>query len=434
MAGSPPRAALVTLGCPMNQVDSERIMSGLVSRGFEIVPDEKAEIIVVNTCGFIGSAREESIETILSLAELKRSGSLKSLVVAGCLAERYRNELELELTEADAIAGLAERDRIPDLCLELIGRARTSGSAYTRVVTGPLHTAYLKIAEGCDNRCTYCTIPSIRGPYRSIPWDDIIRDAEELVTTGARELVLIGQDTTRYGSDLGGKTLAGLIRRLSEIEGVSWLRLLYTHPRHMTDELIDTVNEIPQVVPYIDMPVQHIADPILSRMGRHTTSKQIHTLIDTIRSRIGGVVLRTSLIVGFPGESVSDFDKLIDFIRDVCFERLGVFAYSPEEGTPAASMDRQVPAGEAASRCEALMEVQAGIACEFHTSLIGREFDIIIDEHNTAAGKVIGRSYMDAPEIDGNITAYGSVEEGEAFCRVRITAAETYDLRGVVVK
>jgi len=418
----------------MNQVDSERIMGGLVSRGFEIVPDEEAEIIVVNTCGFIESAREESIETILLLAELKRTGSLKSLVVAGCLAERCRDELEQELTEADAIVGLADRDRIPDLCLDLIGRSRVTGAAYTRVVTGPPHTAYLKIAEGCDNRCSYCTIPAIRGPYRSISEDDILRDAEELISLGARELVLIGQDTTRYGLDLNGKTLAGLLRRLSETAGVSWLRLLYTHPRHMTGELIDTINAIPQVVPYIDMPIQHIADPVLARMGRRTTSSEIRTLIDTIRSRIGGVALRTSLIVGLPGESESDFGQLIDFIRDVRFERLGVFAYSPEVGTPAAAMDGQIPAEESAQRCDELMEVQAGIAHEFHVSLIGREFDMIVDEYCSGSETVVGRTYMDAPEIDGNITAAGSVEEGEAFCRVRITGAETYDLRGVVVK
>lgn len=427
------RAALVTLGCPTNQVDSEQIMGGLVSRGFEIVPEEEADIIVVNTCGFIQSAKEESLDTIFSVAELKEHGNLKSLVVAGCLAERYRKELEQELTEADAVIGLTDRSSIPDRCLELLGHKKKTDDVYSRVVSGQPHTAFLRISEGCDNRCSYCTIPKIRGPFRSLPEADIFRDAEELVSLGIRELVIIGQDTTRYGHDIGGTTISGLLKRLSDIDGVSWLRLMYTHPRHFTNELIDTVSSFPKVLPYIDMPVQHSAENVLINMGRHTTPEHIRSLIHKIRSRIEGVVLRTSLIAGFPGETGRDFEELTDFIREFRFERLGVFAYSPEEGTPAVDMDNQVPVEIAEERCEVIMDIQAGISQQFHDSLVGREYDMIIDEKETEPGVVIGRSYMDAPDIDGNITAVGSVENGEAFCRVRITGAGMYDFEGEIV-
>ena len=428
-----PRAAIVTLGCPMNHVDSEHIMGGLVSQGFDIVPEEDAEVIIVNTCGFIGVAREESIDTILSIAELKQTGSLKALVVAGCLAERYRTELENELTEADAVVVLSDRDRIPELCLDLLGRKKQAESLYSRVVSGPPNSAYLKISEGCDNRCAYCTIPAIRGPYRSVPYELILRDAEELASTGARELILIGQDTTRYGADLNGETLPGLLMKLSEIREIEWLRLMYTHPAHFTDELIDVLGGNPKVLPYIDMPVQHISDRILRRMGRHTTPHAIRSLIDTIRERIDGVVLRTALITGFPGETDEDFDELADFVRDVRFERLGAFVYSPEEGTPAAKMDNHVPFEIAAERHEIIMEIQSGISEDFHSSLIGREFDIIVDEVDPETGSAMGRTYMDAPDVDCTVSVTQGVNGDRAFCRVRITEAGAYDLVGEMV-
>ncbi|MCE5252538.1 30S ribosomal protein S12 methylthiotransferase RimO [bacterium] len=431
---TPPRAALVTLGCPMNQVDSECIMGGLVSRGFEIVPEEEAEVIVVNTCGFIGDAREESIDAILSVAGYKHTGNLRALVVAGCLAERHRDELERELTEADAIVGLADRDRIPALCLELLGRGEQGESVYSRVVTGPPYTAYLKISEGCDNRCSYCTIPLIRGPYRSVPEDDIIRDAEELVSLGTRELILIGQDTTRYGSDLGGKTLPGLLRRLSDIEGADWIRLMYTHPAHFTDELIDAVNGLPKVLPYIDIPVQHISGRVLERMGRRTDPAHIRALLGKIRGRIDGVVLRTSLIVGFPGETGEDFGELLDFVRESRFERLGAFVYSPEEGTGAALMDDRVTEEIAAERYEILMEAQSMVSGQFHESLAGHEFDMIVDSVDPETGAAEGRTYMDAPDVDCTVTVDSGVPEDCVFCRVRITGSGPYDLAGEVVK
>jgi len=430
---SPPKAALVTLGCPMNQVDSERIMGGLVSLGFEIVPEDEADIAIVNTCGFIEEAREESIETILSVAELKQSGSLKSLVVAGCLAERYREDLERELTEADAVVGLGDRADIPRLCLDLLNREFDEEPAYSRVVTGPPHTAYLKIAEGCDNRCSYCAIPMIRGPFRSIPEDEIIREAEELASLGIREFILIAQDTTNYGADIGDTSLPRLLERLSEVEGATWLRLLYANPARFTDRLIGTIEGIPSVIPYVDIPVQHIAEPVLKRMGRPASAGRIRSLVDTLRERIEGIVLRTTVMTGFPGETDGDFRELLDFVESTRFERLGAFAYSPEEGTRAYAFENTVPVELAEERRRAIMELQAPISGDFHRSFIGRDMDMIVDLDDTDEKTVFGRTYMDAPDIDGSVIASGSVKEGEAFVTVRITGADDYDLTGTIV-
>ncbi|MFC1694151.1 30S ribosomal protein S12 methylthiotransferase RimO [Candidatus Latescibacterota bacterium] len=432
-ASTPPKAALITLGCPMNQVDSEEIMGGLVSLGFEIVPEEKADIIVVNTCCFIDDARKESIDTIMSIAQLKKTANLKSLVIAGCLAERYRAELERDLTEADAVAGLKDRAEIPNLCLELLNNKHPEDKGYSRVVTGPLHSAYLRIAEGCSNRCSYCAIPMIRGPYRSRPEAEIIGQAEELASLGTRELMLIAQDTTGYGIDLDDGSLPGLLMHLSEIEGIEWIRLLYAHPAHCLDVLVEAMANLPKVLPYIDIPIQHVSPSILKRMGRFTPPEKIRTLIDKLRESIEGMVIRTSLMVGFPGETDADFRKLIEFVEDIRFERLGAFVYSREEETPAASLDNQVPDEVAFERYETLMEVQSHIAMDFHRSLVGREFEMIVDAVDSETRTLEGRSYMDAPDVDGNITAAGSVEDETAFCRVRITGADNYDLKGEVV-
>ncbi len=424
----PPRAALVTLGCPMNQVDSERIMGGLVSLGFELVSEEEADIIVVNTCGFIESAREESVDTVLELAELKKTGRAKKLVVAGCLAELHGDELKRELEEADAVVGLGERESIPELCLSLLGRERGGETPYTRVVTGPRYSAYLKIAEGCNNVCSYCTIPAIRGHFRSVPPDEIVREAEELVSLGARELVLIGQDTTYYGTDMDDTSLPKLMERIAAIEDVRWLRLMYGHPAHIDDPLIDMFRNIPKLVPYLDLPIQHISGDILRRMGRFTTPDDIRGLIARLRERVPGIVLRTSLIVGFPGETESDFEGLMDFMEETRFERLGAFVYSPEEGTRAASLDGAVPEEVAQGRYDELMRLQADISEEFHASLVDREFDMIVDEIDPDSGDVFGRTYMDAPEIDGVVSVGGGVAPDAEFVRVRITDAGTYDL------
>ena len=430
-----PRAALVTLGCPSNQVDSERIMGGLVSLGFEIVPEEEADIIVVNTCGFISDAREESMSTILDIAELKSQGRLKKLVVAGCMAERYAAELREELHEADAIVGLAGRDSIPELCRDLLDAPLPKNTQYARVVTGPPHTGYLRIAEGCGHLCTFCAIPFIRGDFRSDPADALIRDAEELASTGVHELILVGQDTTAWGSDLGtNEILAGLLPKLAAIDGIDWIRLMYAHPAHMDDRLIEAMAGIPQVLPYIDLPLQHISGDILRRMGRRTPPERIRELVGSLREKIEGVVIRTSLIVGFPGETEHDFNELMSFVREARFERMGAFVYSPEEGTAAADFGDAVPEDVAVERYERLMTAQAEIAESFHQSLVGREFDVIVDGADPDENVIVGRTYMDAPDVDGNVTVPGGVEEDTPFLRVRITGAEEYDLAGELVQ
>ncbi len=430
---TPPKAALVTLGCPTNQVDSERIMSGLVSLGFEIVPEEQAEIIVVNTCGFIEAAREESIETIMSVAELKEKGCLKSLVVAGCLAERYRTELEEEMNEADAVVGLADRASIPRLCLELLGRDDTVEPVYSRVVSGPPHSAYLKIAEGCDNRCSYCAIPMIRGPFASVPMGTLLADAEELASLGIRELVLVAQDTTNYGADLNGTSLARLLEKLSDIEGVSWIRLLYANPAKFNDGLVEAMASLPKVLPYVDIPIQHISTSMLKRMGRPTDAGVIRSLVERLRSRIEGIALRTTAMVGFPGETEKDFDELMDFLDETRFERLGVFGYSPEEGTRAYAFDDTVPDKVVNERLAAVMELQSQIASAFNKSLVGRAFEMIVDDPDGPEGMVVGRTFLDAPEIDGNVMASGSVQPDTPFVTVRIDDASPYDLYGAIV-
>jgi len=420
-------AAVVTLGCPMNQVDSESIMSGLVSRGFELVPETDARVIVVNTCGFLEDACRESIDTILELAELKASGNLERLVVAGCLAQRYPDDLGRELPEADAIVGLDERGGIAGLCESLLGFSDPGPDVFSRVVSGPAHSAYLKIAEGCDNRCTYCTIPSIRGPYRSRPVEEILEDAGSLVELGARELILIAQDTTCYGKD-GGPPLEELLDRLQVFEGLEWVRIMYTHPDHFTDFLVEAVSGNPKVIPYLDIPVQHFSGRVLRRMGRKGGPDRLHRLLENLREKIPGLVLRTSLIVGFPGETERDFEELMDFVEDVRFERLGAFKFSPEEGTPAARLPGAVPAEVASARYDRLMEVQSGIIRAFHDSLIGREFRMIIDEIDEASHAVRGRTYMDAPDVDCTVSVFVDTPPVEEFMKIKIVSAGFYDL------
>ncbi len=430
---TPPKASLVSLGCPMNQVDSERIISGLVARGFEIVAEEDADVIVVNTCGFIESAREESVGSILSSAELKDHGNLKALVVAGCLAERYRDELVRDFAEVDAVVGLGAVGTIPDVCCELLGRTPGEERHGARVLLGPPNMAYLKIAEGCNHRCTFCAIPMIRGKFRSVPAADVLREARELADLGIRELVLVGQDTTSYGSDLAGEHLAGLLEKLNDLDGIGWIRLMYAHPAHLDDELIAAFRGLSKLVPYIDMPVQHISGRVLRTMGRPTSPEKIRGLLDRLRTEIPDLILRTTLITGFPGETDRDFRELLAFVEEYRFERLGAFVFSPEEDTPAADYEDVVPEDLARERYEELMEVQARIAAEFHSSLVGREFDLIVDRIDPETGVAIGRTYMDAPEIDGNVSVPCGVKDRTDFYRVRITGAGTYDLEGEVI-
>ena len=429
----PPKASLVTLGCPMNQVDSERIISGFVEHGFEIVPEEEAHVIVVNTCGFIESARKESIETILSVADLKARGNLKAVVVAGCLAERYGNELLKDLSEADIIVGLSDAEKIPELCCKLLDYEKPGERVYSRVLIGFPHMAYLRISEGCNQRCSYCAIPMIRGPFRSIPEEDILDEARELSELGVKELILIGQDTTFYGSDLDGKNLSGLLEKLNDIKGIEWIRLLYSHPEHFKDELVEAYTGLSKVLPYIDIPLQHISGSVLRRMGRRMPPEKIKKLIESLREKIENLILRTTLIVGFPGETEKDFRELVDFVRRYRFERLGVFVYSREEGTKAALMEDTIPEDTALERYNTIMEIQSSISADFHKSIIGHEFDMIVDEVNPDSGEALGRTYMDAPDIDGNVFIGRGVEKGKAFYHIRITDAETYDLTGEIV-
>jgi len=425
-------AAVVTLGCPMNQVDSEYIMSGLVSRGFTLVPEEDARLIVVNTCGFLEDACRESIETILELAELKTSGKLERLIVAGCLAQRYPDDLGGELPEVDAVVGLDKRGAIPGLCESLLGFSATKSKIFSRVVSGPPHTAYLKIAEGCDNRCTYCTIPSIRGPYRSRPLEGVLEDAAGLVDLGARELILIAQDTTCYGKD-GGPPLETLLDRLGVLEDLEWIRIMYTNPDNFTDSLIEALPGYPNVIPYLDIPIQHFSGRVLRRMGRKCGPDGLRRLIDAFRGKIPDLVLRTSLIVGFPGETDRDFQELMDFVEDVRFERLGAFQFSPEEGTPAARLADAVPPELVSARYDRLMEVQSGIIREFHDSLVGREFRMIIDEIEEGSHAAKGRTYMDAPDVDCTVSVTGDIPAQEAFMKIRIVSAGFYDLEAMPV-
>lgn len=425
-------AAVVTLGCPMNQVDSEGIMSGLVSRGFRLVPEQDARVIVVNTCGFLEDACRESIETILDLAELKSSGKLERLVVAGCLAQRYPDDLGRELPEADAVVGLDKRGAIPGLCESLLGISDPESRIVSRVVSGPAHTAYLKIAEGCDNRCTYCTIPSIRGPYRSRPLEDVLEDAGNLVELGARELILIAQDTTCYGKE-GGPRLGTLLERLGALEDLEWLRIMYTNPDHFTDTLVDALPGYPKVIPYLDIPIQHFSGRVLRRMGRKCGPDRVRGLMDALRAKIPGLVIRTSLIVGFPGETDRDFQELMDFIEDARFERLGAFKFSPEAGTPAARFADAVPSEVISDRYDRLMEMQSGIVREFHESLVGREFRMIIDEVDDQSHGAKGRTYMDTPDVDCSVSVTGDIPAREAFMKIRIVSADFYDLEAVAV-
>ncbi len=430
---APPKAALVSLGCPMNQVDSERMISGFIENGFEIVSEEEADVIVVNTCGFIESAREESIDAILSVAELKKHGNLKAVIAAGCLAERYRDELVRELPEADVVIGLADAAQIPEVCGKLLGYTMPENKLYSRALIGYPHMAYLRISEGCDHRCSYCAIPMIRGKFRSVPEESVLEDAHELASLGIKELILIGQDTTYYGNDVGTTNLAGLLEQLNDIEDIEWIRIMYAHPGHFTEKLIEAYISLPKVIPYIDIPIQHISPNVLKRMGRGDSADSLKRLLDTLRDRIEGLAFRTAVIVGFPGETEKDFSELSGFIRDFRFERLGAFEYSAEIGTRAALFEETVLPEIARERYEKMMGIQREVSAEFHASLIGREFDMIVDEYDPFTGGAVGRTYMDAPDIDGNISVGCGVEKGDVFRRVRVAGADTYDLSGEIV-
>lgn len=437
----------VSLGCDKNLVDSEMMITALRKEGFAIVDNEtEAEIIVVNTCCFIGDAKEESINTLLEMAEYKETANCQLLVAAGCLAQRYHQEIQTEIPEVDVIVGTMGYEELPAVLNKALQEKNVVESIRDiNYLPTPLtdrdsmsggYYAYLKIAEGCDKHCTYCIIPKVRGNYRSVPMDNLVAQAEHLVKNGARELILVAQETTLYGQDLyGEKSLPLLLEKLSEIEELKWIRILYCYPEEITPELIDAMKKLDKVCHYLDIPIQHGSDAILKRMGRRTSKAQLEEIVETLRREIPDIALRTTLITGFPGETEQDFEELREFVRKMKFDRLGVFAYSQEEDTPAAQMEEQIPQGIKEERRDAIMALQQEIAFEKSEAQIGRVFSVMIEGRIPEEGIYIARTYMDAPDVDGYVfvDTDWNLESGD-FLTVRITEANGYDLIGEVVE
>lgn len=436
------KVLLISLGCDKNLVDSE-VMLGLLNKaGHELTNDEtEAEAVVINTCAFISDAKEESINTIIEMGRLKKTGILKKLIVAGCLSQRYKDEIMKELPEIDVIIGATNYDKI----VEAIGTdedAIVDDINYTpkpvseRIVTTNASMAYFKIAEGCNKLCTYCIIPHIRGRYRSIPMDRLLASAEKLAADGIKELVLVAQETTLYGVDLyGGKKLPELLTKLSDIEGIEWIRLLYCYPEEITDELISVMAENPKICHYIDIPIQHSENEILRRMGRKTSREDIVSLVSKLRTAMPDIAIRTTLISGFPGETQELHDGLVDFVDECEFDRLGVFTYSPEEGTPAAGYEDQVDGELAAKWRDEIMELQQEISYEKNQELIGSIQRVLIEGYLVEDDVYVGRTYRDAPGVDGIVFVSAPYElMSGSFVDVKITEANEYDLTGVIVE
>jgi ribosomal protein S12 methylthiotransferase len=424
---SGPRIHLVTLGCAKNLVDSERILGRLAVAGAVIATDpDEADILIVNTCGFIAAAKEESIQAVLRLSQFKRADPRRRLIVMGCLAQRYAPSLRRQLPEVDGIFGLGEEDAVLAAC----GLRVQSGEEPGRLLLTPRHTAYLRIADGCDNRCAYCAIPAIRGPFRSRPAEEILKEARELVASGARELNVIGQDTTLYGADRpGSPRIHELLARISQTPRLRWLRLLYTHPAHFRPELIEAYRSLPKLCPYVDLPLQHLNDDILRRMGRRVSQAQVLDLIGRIRDRVPGVAIRTSFIVGFPGETRRQFDELLEKVCELRFDHLGAFAYSREEGTRAASMPGQLTERTKTRRLGELMRAQQEIVLERNRTLKGTEIEVVVEE--PAPGRPdrwIARSRTQAPDVDGVTFVSGEDLRPGRFVRAVVAGSSGYDL------
>ena len=446
----------VSLGCDKNLVDSEEMLGDLTEAGYEITDDEEAaDAAVVNTCCFINDAKKESIETILELARRRTDGQLRALVVTGCLAQRYSEDILREIPEVDAVIGTTAQDTLLQTIQEVIGRndsgmesdrqkdqalvrlndlRRMPRTDAKRVLTTANGYGYLRIAEGCDKHCTYCVIPSIRGSYRSLPMENVLATAKDLASQGVRELILVAQETTVYGTDLyGKKMLPELLHNLAQIEGIRWIRLLYCYPEEITPELVQTIREEPKVLHYIDMPIQHASDDILKRMGRRTNKKELEDIIALLRKEIPDICIRTTLISGFPGETEKDHRTLVSFVRKMKFERLGVFAYSREEGTPAAKMLSQIPAPVKRKRRKELMLLQQEIAFRKARRMKGKTVEAIIEGRIVGEDVYTARTYMDAPGVDGTlfIETRRELMSGD-FVRVKITGSDQYDLVGVL--
>ena len=435
---------LVSLGCDKNLVDSEMMIGMLAEKGYSFTDDEtQADIIVVNTCCFINDAKEESVNTLLEMAELKKEGRLKVLIAAGCLAHRYQEEIRQEIEEVDVIIGTTAIDKIVDAIeavldgkhenhLEDINREPVYGKK--RLVTTGGHFAYLKIAEGCDKHCTYCIIPKVRGQYRSVPMEALIKEAEELVQNGVKELILVAQETTLYGKDLyGKKSLPLLLKKLCEISGLYWIRILYCYPEEITDELIEVIKTEPKICHYLDIPIQHGADNVLKRMGRRTNQAELVEMVTKLRSEIPDICLRTTLITGFPGETEEDHEELMEFVDTMEFDRLGVFTYSQEEDTPAAMMENQVPEEIKEERMAELMELQQAIAYEKAEAMIGDVVMAMVEGQVAGENAYIARTYKDAPNVDGYVFINTSAQlmSGD-FVRVKVTGSYEYDLIGEI--
>lgn len=432
----------ISLGCDKNLVDTEVMLGMLASRGYEMTNDEQeADIIVINTCCFIHDAKEESIQNILEMAEYKKNGSAKALIVTGCMAERYRQEILDEIPEVDEVLGTTAYDRILDAVDAALAGQHEVMTAHLdalplpetkRLVTTGGHFAYLKIAEGCDKHCTYCIIPKIRGNFRSVPMERLLKEAQDLAEQGVKELILVAQETTLYGKDLyGEKSLPKLLRELCKISGIRWIRILYCYPEEITDELIQVMKEEPKICHYLDLPIQHANDTILKRMGRRTSKQELINIVQKLRKEIPDICLRTTLITGFPGETQEQHEEVMEFIDTLEFDRLGAFTYSPEEDTPAATFEDQIDEEVKEDRQADIMELQQEIAFDKAEDMIGREVLVMIEGKVADENAYVGRTYRDAPNVDGLIFINTDVEliSGD-FAKVKVTGALDYDLIG----
>ncbi|MCI9576508.1 MAG: 30S ribosomal protein S12 methylthiotransferase RimO [Clostridiales bacterium] len=440
------KVGMVSLGCSKNQVDGEVLLASLQDAGFTLSNDtEQADAVIVNTCGFIESAKQESIGEILDLAQLKKEGKLKAIVVTGCLAERYQEEIRKEMPEVDGVVGIGANQQIADVLKRVLEGEKTerfppklelplSGK---RVLSTPKHYAYLKISEGCDNCCTYCAIPLIRGRFRSRTIESVVEEAKGLAESGVKELIVIAQDTTRFGEDLYGKpVLVELLRELCKIDGVHWIRLLYCYPNRISDELLDIMANEDKILKYMDLPLQHCSGKVLAEMNRYGDIESLTALITKIRRKIPGLVLRTTFIAGFPGETEEDFEEMAEFVRDIRFDRMGCFAYSQEEDTPAASFEGQISEEEKQRRVNLIMESQMRIMQEMGEAQLGREIEVLVEGYDETTGFWYGRSEADSPDIDGCVlfTVSGKKPELGSFVMVRVEECVDCDLIGALVE
>ncbi len=444
------KIGFVSLGCPKNQLDTEVMLHEVASAGYEITPEEtEADVVIINTCGFIESAKKEAIDNILDIAWLKKNRSLQAIIVTGCLAERYRESILEEFPEVDAVLGVGSIHNIVD-AIEAVTVKKKKGSKkkYTsfedkdcvrlggdRVLTTPEYAAYLKIAEGCDNRCAYCAIPSIRGKFRSRPMEDIIEEAKQLEALGVRELTIVAQDITRYGFDLyGSYRLAELLHKITEATSIPWIRLLYSYPDKITDELVAEIRDNPRILKYIDMPIQHISDHMLSAMNRHGDGATVRDAVARLRREIPGIVIRTTLIVGFPGETEDDFEELCEYVKEAKFEHLGVFPYSREEDTPAYDLEDQIDEQTKQDRADIIMREQLDINTANNEKMVGKVIKVLCEDYDPVASVHFGRGEADAPEIDGKVyfKADRRIAPG-SFVKVKVREVLDYDLMGRLV-